>query len=65
MTPSKPKPPQNLANPPANNAWQEEQRRVRDRNDEARRAGKKERADRERRHDVSQRARDQRGGIER
>ena len=54
---------QNLAKPPANNAWQEAQRAVRDRNDEARRAGNKERADKERRADADQRARDKRGGV--
>jgi hypothetical protein len=56
---------QNLAKPPANNAWQEAQRAVRDRNDEARRAGKKERVDKERRADAARRARDLRNGVDR
>ena len=63
MSPSKDN--YNQANPPVNNAWQEAQRAVRERNDEARRAGKKERADAERRAQQGQRARDLRDGTQR
>ena len=61
MSPSKPN--QNMAKPPPNNSWEESQREIRERNDEARRAGNKERADKERRADADQRARDKRGGV--
>jgi len=54
---------QNQAKPPVNDAWQEAQRSVRDRNDEARRAGKKERLEDERRAQAGQRARDLRDGV--
>ena len=64
MTPSKQNQ-QNQANPPANNAYQEEQKGIRERNDEARRAGKKERLDGERRADAARRARDRRDGVDR
>lgn len=62
MSPSKPN---NQDKPPASNAWQEAQRAVRERNDEARRAGKKERADAEQRAQQGQRARDLRDGTAR
>jgi hypothetical protein len=55
----------NQANPPTNNAYEEAQRQVRERNDEARRAGKKERTDTERRAQAAQRMRDLRNGVDR
>jgi len=65
MTPSNKNQNQNLAKPPVNNAYEEAQRQVRERNDEARRAGKKERTDTERRAAAAQRMRDQRDGVDR
>jgi len=56
---------QNQAAPPANNAYEEAQRQIRERNDEARRAGKKERDDTERRAAAAQRMRDKRDGVDR
>jgi hypothetical protein len=64
MSPSKSNQ-QNLAKPPANNTYQDEQKAIRERNDEARRAGKKERLDGERRADAARRARDRRDGVDR
>ena len=55
----------NQANPPANNAYEEAQRQLRERNDEARRAGKKERTDTERRVAAAQRVRDKQHGVDR
>jgi hypothetical protein len=55
----------NQANPPTNNAYEEMQRQVRERNDEARRAGKKERDDTQRRAAASQRVRDKQHGVDR
>jgi hypothetical protein len=55
----------NQANPPTNNAYEEMQRGVRERNDEARRAGKKERDDTQRRTAAAQRIRDKRDGVDR
>jgi hypothetical protein len=58
-----PKQGQNQAAPRANSAYEEEQRGVRERNDEARRAGKKERDDNDRRAAAAQRARDLRDHV--
>ena len=55
----------NQAGPSANNAYEEAQRRIRERNDEARRAGKKERDDTERRAAAAQRMRDKQHGVDR
>ena len=55
----------NQANPPTNNTYEEAQRQLRERNDEARRAGKKERTDTERRTQAAQRMRDKRDGVDR
>ena len=61
MSPSQPN--QKQSKPAGGDAWAEAQRAIRDRNDDARRAGKKERLDSERRHEAEQRARDQRAGV--
>lgn len=55
----------NQANPPVNNAYEEAQRQLRERNDEARRAGKKERTDTEQRAAKAQRVRDKQHGVDR
>ena len=46
-------------------AWEESQRRVKERNEETRRVAKKERAETERRVQAAQRMRDQRAGVDR
>jgi hypothetical protein len=50
---------------PSKSAWEEAQRRVRDRNDEARRAGRQERDEREQRAAANQHARDVRNHVDR
>jgi hypothetical protein len=55
----------NQANPPPNNTYEEAQRQLRERNDEARRAGKKERTDTEQRAAKAQRVRDKQHGVDR
>jgi len=59
------KPSQNADQPRSNNAWEDAKRRVRDRNDEVRRAGKQQRDETERRSAAAQRARDLRDGVSR
>jgi hypothetical protein len=44
-------------------AWEDSQRRVKERNEETRRLAKKERAETERRVQAAQRMRDQRAGV--
>jgi hypothetical protein len=59
------KPTHNQADPPRNNAWEEAQREVRDRNEATRRAGKNQRVEEERRAAAERRARDIRDGVSR
>jgi hypothetical protein len=53
----------NQANPPTNNAYEESQRQLRERNDEARRAGKEEVAERDRQRQAERREEDRRGDV--
>ena len=48
---------------PAGGAYEEQQRALRERNDEARRAGKEEVAERDRQRQAERRAEDKRGDI--
>ena len=48
---------------PTGDAWVEAQRSVRERNDEARRAGKEERAEKDRRVAAERREEDKRGDV--
>jgi hypothetical protein len=48
---------------PAGGAYEEQQRALRERNDEARRAGKEEMAERDRQRQAERRAEDKRGDV--